>query len=226
MHPLPRSERAFEAKRPTTRLVLEADAGRTPRPSPSDELELLERVVQGDQAAWRSFHRRFRGLVFACAAKASASMRVQLEPDELADVVQETFLRMVSRDYRRLRSYRPDKGASVGSWIGIITFSATKDFVRRRARRAHARADPVELDGLPSLAEGPDAGLERRDEWRRLEAALRALSAREQELVERLFVEQLEPTETARRMGISASTVYSKKSKLAAKLAKQLRASD
>lgn len=226
MHRAPPSLHPVEVEQAPPRFVFEPRATAAPRLLALDDLGLLEQVIQGDPAAWSAFHRRFHGLVFACCARASLGLRVHLDSDELADLVQETFLRMVSRDYRRLRSYRPEMRTSLGSWLGIIAYSTTKDHVRRRARRVHTWADPGELDGLPSAAEGPDERLERLDRLRLLESALTQLTTRDRELIRLLFVEQLSTPEIAREMGISASTVHSKRSKLSVKLAHRLRTAE
>lgn len=183
------------------------------------DLELLSHVMEGEGRAWRIFHRRFHGLIYSCAVKASTESGFYLDAEEISDIVQEVNLRMVDRNFRRLRMYRTDAGTSVATWVGVIAFSTTKDCVRRLRRQRAEVMTETELDRMISEEAGPDEKLEDREQKAFVDARLQELSERDQEFVRLYFMEARAAEEVAELMGISVSTVYSKKAKIAARLA-------
>ncbi len=183
------------------------------------DLELLSHVMEGEGRAWRVFHRRFHGLIYSCAVKASTESGLYLDGEEISDIVQEVNLRMVDRDFRRLRMYSTDAGTSVATWVGVIAFSTTKDCVRRLRRQRAEVMTETELDRMISEEAGPDEWLEDREQKAFVDARLQQLSERDQEFVRLYFMEARPAEEVAELMGISVSTVYSKKAKIASRLA-------
>ncbi len=183
------------------------------------DLELLSFVTEGERRAWVVFHRRFNGLVYSCAVKASTEAGLYLDGEEISDIVQEVNLRMVDRDFRRLRMYRTDAGTSVATWVGVIAFSTTKDCVRRLRRQRAEMMTEAELDRMVAEGPGPEEQMEDREQKAFVDAQLGELSERDREFVRLYFMEARAAEDVAAEMGISVSTVYSKKAKLAARLA-------
>lgn len=192
---------------------------RAPRPSTEpDDLELLERVLRHDHEAFEAFYARFKNLILACASRVCARAGVRLQADDLADLVSEVTLNMVSNDYRRLRLYRTDGGCSVSSWVGVIASSTAHDFLRKERRR---RLDPTldaELERIATPVDGPDQELIDRQQRRFVDEALAKFSARDRHFVQLYFVEAMAPEAIAEKMNVSVSTVYSKKAKIKTRL--------
>lgn len=184
-----------------------------------DDAALLERVLTGNEVAWATFFRRFRGLILSCALKVAARAGTHLGTDDLMDVLGDVSLNLVARDYRRLRLYRIDGGCSVATWIGVIATSTAKDFMRRARRHRMEPTAESELDQLPCPGRGPEDLLQ--DQQRRafVDAALAGLSRRDQRFVELYFAEARSPESIADEMGVSVATVYSKKAKIKMRLA-------
>jgi RNA polymerase sigma-70 factor (ECF subfamily) len=192
----------------------------TPSFDQLDDRALLSWVVQGDHAAWRVFHRRFRGLILSCAMKVASKSGARLGSDDLMDVLGEVSLNLVAHDYRRLRMYDDRAGCSVASWVGVIATSTTRDHLRRVRRQ---RLEPVPDGELERHAEpgmDPERALMESERRAFVERALSDLSSRDREFVELYFAEALSPEEIAERMSVSLSTVYSKKAKIKARLAR------
>lgn len=187
-------------------------------PPAATDLDLLLALLTGDARAWTLFSRRFGGLLFGMVAKTCARSGFWVDADELLDIVQEANLRMIERDFRRLRLYRPDRGSSVSTWVALIATSTAKDYIRRTRSRP-AQSGPWEaLDGLTDPDPNPEELVLDRHERAQLQARLEGLSARDREFLELYLVEALAPEDVAARMGISVNTVYSKKAKLVARL--------
>jgi RNA polymerase sigma-70 factor (ECF subfamily) len=184
----------------------------------ASDSELLDQVCRGDAVAWEAFYDRFRNLMVACITRVCLRSGVRIQSDDLADVLSDACMNMVAGDFRRLRLYRVDGGCSVSSWIGVIATSTAHDFLRRERRR---RVEPVlesDLERLAPPVDGPDVELIDRQQRAFVDTALSGLSARDRRFAELYFGEAKSPDDIAKEMGVSVSTVYSKKAKIKTRL--------
>lgn len=189
-----------------------------------EDLDLLRRVVTGDDLAWSVFYGRFRNLMIACISRVCLRSGVRLQSDDMSDVLGDVCMNMVAHDFRRLRLYKIDGGCSVSSWIGVIATSTAHDYLRRERRR---RLDPMldsDLERVAPPVDGPDCTLMDRQQRAFVDRALAKFSARDKRFVELYFLEALEPEAIAEEMGVSVSTVYSKKAKIKSRLKKMAKA--
>lgn len=197
---------------------------KAPAPSPEkrfadmDDTELLTHATSGNDQAWNVFFRRFRGLILSCALKTAARAGVHLSADDLMDVLGDVSLNMISHGYRRLRLYRTDGGCSVATWVGVIATSTARDFLRRARRYRLEPTAEAELERFPSPQGGPEDLLADQQRRRFVDRALSELSRRDQRFVELYFAEAMSPEAIADEMGVSVSTVYSKKAKIKTRL--------
>jgi RNA polymerase sigma-70 factor (ECF subfamily) len=178
---------------------------------------LLQRVLRKDQVAWNELIRRFRGLVFRCITKVAAKYDAVLSNEDANEIFGDMCFNLLRDDMRKLRAYDPNRGAKLGSWLGLLAINTAYDYLRQTSRR------PLldRLDGtLDRAGDGPsalDAILEK-ERWNYLNTLLADFSARDRRFVELYYVGGLLPEEVAAAMGISVKTVYSKKNKLRTKL--------
>ncbi len=178
---------------------------------------LLQLVLRKNQAAWGELMRRFRGLVFRCITKVAAKYDAVLSNEDANEIFGDMCFNLLRDDMRKLRAYDPNRGAKLGSWLGLLAINTAYDYLRQTSRR------PLldRLDGtLDRAGDGPsalDAILEK-ERWGYLNTLLSDFSARDRRFVELYYVGGLMPDEVARAMGISVKTVYSKKNKLRTRL--------
>lgn len=184
-----------------------------------EDRALLDAVLAGSEAAFAVFFSRFRNLMAACIARVVARAGVRLAADDLSDVLGDVAVNLVAHDYRRLRLYQSDRGCSVSSWVGVIASSTAHDFLRRHRRRRFEVMAEAELERVLPPAEGPDATMLHQEQRAFVDSALAAFSARDREFVELYFLEAMSPEDIAEKMGVSVSTVYSKKAKIKTRLA-------
>jgi RNA polymerase sigma-70 factor (ECF subfamily) len=191
--------------------------------SPLDGTEdtlLVAAVVRGEPQAWPAFYARFERLMRACVRRTLRWYGVRPTDSDLEDLLSAACLNLVKDDYRKLRTFDPERGYRLSSWVGLIATNTTIDALRRRGPD-HVSVDdpggsvPVVADEAPS----PFEELARREEVRTLGAAVEALSPADRLFLEYYFEHELEPSVIAKRMGISVATVYSRKNKIRAKLA-------
>jgi RNA polymerase sigma-70 factor (ECF subfamily) len=126
--------------------------------------------------------------------------RYRASPEDARDMVQEAFLRLSRIDLNRSGSIsRPVE------YLRQIARNLLKDkakAARRHAVDAHLNADDVDLAGVDELDR-----LEARDSLARLEAAMRTLKPRTQEIFMAHRLEGLSYAEIAARTGLSVSGV-------------------
>ncbi len=136
---------------------------------------------------------------------------------EVSDLVDEFFMFLLEDNWRRLRSFDPDK-ASLSTWISTVSFRFFRDYKRSK----------IDLNGLITISDkwesfrgdwvdSMEAGL-RMD----IEQAIQGLKTdRDRNIAKRLFIEDKEYDDVAEEYGITVDYVYTIKNRIV----KQLRSS-
>jgi RNA polymerase sigma-70 factor (ECF subfamily) len=156
-----------------------------------DDRELVDRVKQGDAAAYDALVRRH-------VARATAIARRLLgNVEDAEDLVQEAFIRALDRisTFDGSRAFAP--------WFFRLLINAGINARKSRALRA---AEPESGD-LPTRGANPLELAERREIRERFIAALGALPTRQRLVVSMFEVDGLSTAEIANKLGISRETV-------------------
>lgn len=156
---------------------------------------VLARARAGDPDAFVTIVRQYEpGL-------RSLVTRLLSEPDRVADVLQETFLRA----FRALPEFRGD--ASLGTWLYRIAYNACLD----ELRRPRLRLVPLDqADGRAGEFDDPAAWAERNA---LLRAALMALPLEERAAVLLVDVEGFDYAGAGEVLGVPAGTIASRLSR-------------
>ncbi len=184
---------------------------------------LCAAVVARDPAAWPTFFARYERLVIACIRRVLRRYGAQHSDDDVEDLVSQTAFHLVKDDYKKLRTFDAARGYKLSSWVGLIATNTALDSLRRRGPTDVWSAASLEdtdpgSQTLASDAFDPGEALERRDLVRQFNEVFGELETAEQLFLEYYYVDELEPEEIARLMGISLNTVYSRKNKIRHKL--------
>ncbi|MFO0694822.1 MAG: sigma-70 family RNA polymerase sigma factor [Polyangiales bacterium] len=187
------------------------------RPTDLTERELVARMLERDDLAWREFHRRYDRLVFRCIHKVTVRFRSVLGSEDVREIYSQFLVNLTARDMHRLRAFAPERGNKLGSWIGMLATNAAWDHLRALSRQ------PVctELvDELPreSTYTDPHSALEQKQDWDLVNGLLRGFSEKDRDFVRLFYVDGLTPEQVAEEMEISVKTVYSKKHKIRCRL--------
>lgn len=180
--------------------------------TPKDE-ELLQRMREGDEAAFSSLYHRWQGPIFRFLLQMSGS-RATAE-----DVTQETFLAVI-RDSSR---YRAASGSLGGYLYGIARHLLLRALGRERTETV---PDDEVLDKLASVVQSDDNPHEealRNQRVERLRAAVLALPIHYRDVVVLCELQELDYAEAARSLGCSIGTVRSRLHRGRAMLAERLR---
>ena len=185
-----------------------------PAAPPTDLEALIERCVQGDQAAWETVVRQHRRKVFNIAYTFVG------RSDLAEDLTQDIFLRV----FRSLGTF--DRRANFQTWLTSVSRNLCIDHYRS-VRKERAAIDPgVDASEVPAVApgEGAIAVLEQRDRVALLRRALAELPETLRTAVVMRDIQELSYQEIAERLGLPEGTVKSRINRGRIELARQVTA--
>jgi RNA polymerase sigma-70 factor (ECF subfamily) len=153
--------------------------------------DLLQRIADGDTAAFDILYRRFSRPVYGLA------LRMLRDRGRAEEAVQETFAAI----WRSAGSYRPDRGPGA-PWLYAVARNAIVD--RTRVRGEATFADPPEI---VSSDAGPDEQVQSSYVSWRVHRAVQDLPQHEREVLELAYWGGLSQSEVARFLDIPLGTV-------------------
>ena len=157
---------------------------------------VIEACQRGDEAAFEELIKLTHASVY------TLSLRIVGNPDDAAEVTQETYLKLL----RVIKQFRGESKFS--TWLYRVTSNVAISFLRKRARRRPEVSLAVEdWDALPaSAASDPVATSERRSLKERLEAAIESLPEDHRSIVVMKDVYGLSFEQIARELRINEGT--------------------
>lgn len=186
----------------------------------ADDPTLLAACIEGDRRALDAFVERFSKLVYFHVNNTLRRLKGSLDIERANDLYQQVFVMLLEDDRRRLRLYRPDRGASLATWIRIITIRAVMNALRRERPTLTLDDDerpiPVADEGADPLEALLAGGSQR---W---EAALPGLTARlsgsDRLLFELIYERKMSAEQIAAALQCRRSHVYVRKNRLIKRL--------
>lgn len=154
----------------------------------------LKALVGGDKRSWDAFCARYAPTINAAVRRAFGTGRPS--QDDLLDAGQEVFLKLCREDYKLLREFDP-KRAKLATWIGIIAYSTTVDWLRRRRPTANIEDVPE-----AALAVQPV-------EREQLQIPDGLLSERQALVLKLIYDREMDVPEIAKLLKVEAQTVRS-----------------
>jgi RNA polymerase sigma-70 factor (ECF subfamily) len=155
---------------------------------PSDD-ELMTAYIAGDVTAFSELFRR-------CAPQLAGFLGRGLQHDEVADLVQQTFLQL----HRSRKDFRP--GASLRPWLFTIAINVKRQHLRTKSRRREDLSGSV----LESMA-APEPWAPTRDFDQLVPTLLARLPRDQRQAVELHFVEGLSFRRIAELVGATVGAV-------------------
>lgn len=181
------------------------------------ERALVARLLADDADAWRAFDAKYSRVVLGCIHRVLSRFTRVTGPDDVDEIYARFCLQLLAHDKKKLRTFDPERGSKLSSWLGLLATHAAYDYLR--SVRRDAGTEPLsETERLSSDEPSPYEMSLLHERARIAAQVMSQLSERDREFVELYFGEGLEPEEIAREMGINVKTVYSKKHKITARL--------
>lgn len=173
-----------------------AISDRTPAPA---DLDLIEKIRQGDQSALDLLYKRYSSPVY------SLIWKILQNSEEAEDVALDVFWQV----WRQADRYDPARGAPP-AWIFTLARSRAIDRLRSRSRREDRTIsidDPnLHFDPLDENA-SPDQVVSFRQSRDAVRAAMEKLSVVQREAVELAFLKGMTHVEIAEKLGQPLGTV-------------------
>jgi len=174
------------------------------------EVRLVERLRQGDEAAFDQVHELFNVRLFNFLARLANSRDVG------EDLLEETWLRFV----RHSRRLRPD--TELGAWLFTVARRLHVSYCRSRLIEDARAGDLIGLWPSGSPRPSPFEQAEASEMQRRTAAALVALPAIYREALLLSIVEGLRPSEAAEVCGVTPEAMRQRLSRARTLLSRRL----
>jgi RNA polymerase sigma factor (sigma-70 family) len=163
-------------------------------------MALLVGCARGDSESWDILRGRYHGAVHSALREAGAR-------DEIEDLEQEVWARLLARDCAALREFR---GGSLKAFLKRIAINVFLDHLRARNSRVPA-ATPETPSGVLCFKPSAERSLADHQERAQLSSALDAAAAesenpaRDRDILRLRFEEEMSPAEIA-ALGLGLST--------------------
>lgn len=184
-----------------------------------DDATLILRLLSNDEDAWRVFHELYSRQLLGVISRVTRRFPQLTGTDHLEEIYGSLCLHLLKDDKRRLRSFDPVRGTPFGSWLCALARNSAHDFLRSHRRQPGLCKLGEELSDVEAASDVPDAFsiCSEREQARALCQLVEDLSERDREFLG-AYLQGFEPEQIAEQLGISVSTVYSKKHKILARL--------
>ena len=196
-------------------LPLATSTARTP--STWSEAELLERLLKSDPNSWRELNQRYARLVTSCIQRVVARFSRRVSIDAVEEIYATFSLKLLANDKLKLRSFEPNRGSKLGTWLGMLATHCAYDYLRS-VRREPSPVCLTEAETLSSDHHDPCESAMLSERAALVRELLAEFSDKDRQFVTLYYQDGLSPEHVAERLGISVKTVYSKKHKIQRKL--------
>ena len=185
--------------------------------STCSDVDMISGLLENRPEAWRALTMRYGRLIQSCISRVISRFPSVVRAEDQAEIYSMLYLQLLANDRSKLRSFAPERGSRLSTWLGLLATHTAYDFLRtlRRIPRTTGLAEAEELAGDTPDPVEVTLVRERSD---LVDEALAGFTSKDRQFVELYFGEGLDPDEVARRMGISVKTVYSKRHKIQRRL--------
>jgi RNA polymerase sigma-70 factor (ECF subfamily) len=188
--------------------------------SPADEQQLIVGLLEDDARAWRQFSTAYSRVIQRCISRVLNRFGALTSDEDTREVYATLCVQLLSRDKRKLRSYDPERGTRLSTWLGMLATHAAYDFLR--SRRRDPKTEETDQEPPSTGAPSPFDICAVREQAAHVSALLEEFSDKDRQFVELYYEQGLEPEQIADEMGISVKTVYSKKHKIRCRLIRMM----
>ncbi len=194
--------------------------------------DFIARCIAGAPGTRDEFVVEYSGLIRFAIASVLRHRGVSLLREEMDDLTHNVIVSLFENDCRKLKMYEGRNQASFATFVRVCATRLTLDHLRWRQRRpALSEPEPAHegrdlLADAPDPGPGPEARTATAEDLALLRRLVRALPPREQLLVRLHFVDGVEIPDVARILGVSENAAHVIKSRVRAKLRRQMSEAD
>lgn len=185
------------------------------QPSELSDIELVDGVLGGVPGAVEAFYRRHSRLIYHC-------IRSRADRQDVDDIFQAFFERMMKRDYRILQLWQ--RGTSLPLYLSKVVRNFVIDFHRSRRRREEPVGGTMELEPLAGSQPEPMTAVTHLKELRKVGIrAWSVLEPRDRRLVCDRLHRDLDNDTMASRLKLSAGALRTAMSRAQSRYLLQVR---
>lgn len=166
--------------------------------SAPNDADLFRQLQNKQTNALAILYDQHGALVYGIALKLLANTQ------EAEDLTQDIFLSLTKKC-----SYNPQKG-SLRTFLGILTRSRAIDRIRSRTRANKRLRNQALTEDSDVVYDNSLESVYRQEQTKEVQAALKQLSSREQEVLRMAYYEGLSQSEIADRLNIPLGTIKSR----------------
>jgi len=97
-----------------------------------DDLEFVQKCVNGDSQSWDEFLKRYSRLIYKYIRSVlNSKSNFSLTQEYLDDLFQEFFASLIQDDCRKLRSFQGKNNCTLASWLRQVTINFILDYLRK-----------------------------------------------------------------------------------------------
>ena len=97
-----------------------------------DDLKFIRKCIARDKQAWGEFVQAYSALIYNYIYKIILTKGYQLDSGIINDIYQEIFSNLIEDNFKKLRQFKAKNGATLASWLRVITINFTLDFLRKQ----------------------------------------------------------------------------------------------
>lgn len=153
--------------------------------------------IAGDGRSWHELVTRHSAVVYSAVRNVIQSRSRRCDQEDIKDVTQNVFVRLVKRDFHLLRNYDP-KRCSLPTYLTIVARSTALDFLR------YGFMNTVPLDDFSD-----DVRVEPEEPETGADIPSGVLTERQVTVMRLLFDKDMDVASVATALGITAQTVRS-----------------
>jgi len=182
-----------------------------------DDAKLVRALIADDPRAWREFNTRFSRLILSTISRVTTRFSGIVSQEDLREIYATFCVQLLANDKLKLRSFDPERGNKLSTWLGLLASHTAYDFLRS-ARREPRRAALSEAEDMSSSLPDPCESALLRERQGQVSELMAHFTDKDRAFIQLYFGEGLAPEIVADRLNISVKTVYSKKHKIQARL--------
>ena len=187
-----------------------------------DDAALMRACAEELPHAWDAFVDRFGRYVYFLVRVTARRHGVPVDDAVVGDLYGDAFVAFLDNDRRRLRQFEGRNGCSARSWVRVIVIRTTLNSMRKLKRHRPLESVPEPVDArhpLDALIEAEDAA-----HRARLAELTCALPAKDRLLLDMLYQQRMPIDAVAAALRTSRGAVYTRKSRLVARLREEAHA--
>lgn len=184
---------------------------------------LLEAALAGSTVAWQALQRSLGGVIERVVGAVVRRYGARVTPHDREDMVAEVWLALLTDNCRRLRQFDPQRGTRLQGWVALIAAQSAVASLRALPAPgdAHAAQEWARLAaGDPELAAKESA----RALQLKMRRAMLQLSREDRHFLRHYLYHKGSTKAVAQALGLSTNAVYTRKSRITARLNRAARA--